>query len=304
MLRKTLLFVFMSAIFHAHLRGQKSFLELSDTLNKKRLTGIGIATGTTWAGSMTALYTVWYGKQELSGFHAYDDSRSWLQMDKLGHVYTAWKINDLSSSMFRWTGLDRKRSLLVGSSVAWGYQATLEVFDGLSEDWGFSWADLASNTVGVLGYASQELLWKEQRLIPKFSYRPTEFAAYRPEVLGGNFTESLLKDYNGQSYWLSISPGNFMDEGKFPNWLCFSIGYSAHERLYGDEDQAILSLGGENRSFDSSREWLFSLDLDLSRIPVKKKWASLILKQLNHLKVPFPAIVFREGKLYGKALYF
>jgi hypothetical protein len=284
--------------------GQGTFFERSDTLNKKRLLYISGGTGIGWVGSMSVLYGTWYSKQNLGTFHSYDDSRNWLQMDKIGHVYTAWQINSLTSSMFRWTGLTKKNVLLISSSVAWGYQATLEVFDGLSEDWGFSWSDLASNTAGVIGFTVQEIIWNEQRFLPKFSYHPTEFAAYRPAVLGSSFSERLLKDYNGQTYWLSFSTSTFFENGRIPKWLCISIGYSAHARLYGDQDLATLENEGTISTFDSSREWLMSLDIDLSRIPVKKLWLKTVFKQLNYLKIPFPALLLREGKLHGIPLYF
>lgn len=300
-------FVYTILIFlytNVNCHGQSTEGIAADSLNRKKLIIVAAGTGAGWAGSMTALYSAWYSQEQLSGFHFFDDSKNWLQMDKAGHVYTAWKINELTTSMFRWTGLNRRTSLLIGSSVSFGYQATLEIFDGLSEDWGFSWSDLTANTVGVLGFAAQDLMWNEQRIIPKFSSHPTEFAAYRPSVLGSNFGERLLKDYNGQTYWLSFSPSTFFEHSKIPKWLCVSIGYSAHERLVGSEDLSTFSKDGVTRNFDSSREWLLSLDIDFSRIPVKRTWLRKTLNQLNYLKIPFPAVMLRNGVFYGKPLYF
>jgi hypothetical protein len=283
---------------------QSDFLISSDSLNKKRLSGASIGIGSLWAGSMTALYQVWYSKTERSPFHTFDDSKNWLQMDKIGHSYTAYKITEMTHDLFNWTGLTRKKGLFIASITGWGYQATLEMFDAYSTDWGFSWSDMAANTAGSGIYIGQELIWKEQRILPKFSYSPTTYAQYRPEILGTTHIERLLKDYNGQTYWLSFSPGIFIKNSNFPNWLCFSLGYSSDERLVGDEDRYIGNLNGVVQQFDSKREFLLSMDIDLSRLNVRKPWLKATLKQLNHLKIPFPAVRFSDGSIKGYFLYF
>lgn len=257
-----------------------------------------------WAGSMITLHNVWYSKTDRSPFHVFDDSKNWLQMDKIGHVYTAYKINETASSLFKWTGLKPTTATLIGSLTSFGYQSTLELFDAYSEDWGFSWADMASNCIGTGLYAGQDYLWGEQKLLPKFSYHPTEFAQIRPEVLGSSHMERLLKDYNGQTYWISFSPGTLISKSRFPKWLCFSFGYSVDSKLVGDSEVFVSDQNGEQITYQSSREYLFSMDLDLSKIPVKKKWLSLTLKQLNHLKIPFPALRITNGHIYGSPLYF
>lgn len=284
--------------------GQSTFFENADSLNKKRLTGVSIGIGSLWLGSMTALYQVWYSKTERSPFHTFDDSRNWLQMDKIGHAYTAYKITEVTHDLYNWAGLSRDKGLIIASSTSWGYQATLEMFDAFSTDWGFSWSDMLANTAGTGLYLGQELMWKEQRILPKFSYSPTKYAQFRPEVLGSTNTERLLKDYNGQTYWLSFSPGRFLKNSNFPKWLCFSLGYSADERLVGDQDHFVGSMNGSDYYFDSKREFLFSMDLDLSQLNVKKPWLKATLKQLNHLKVPFPALRISEGALKGHFVYF
>jgi hypothetical protein len=296
--------LFLTVLFSSKIHCQSSFLSKSDTLNKGRLAGASIGIGTLWAGSMAGLYHVWYSKTERSSFHTFDDSKNWLQMDKIGHTYTAYKITEVTFDLFQWSGLERKKSLIIGSATGWGYQATLEMFDAYSADWGFSWADMASNTAGTALFLGQELAWKEQRLLPKFSYSPTEYAQYRPEVLGSTHAERLLKDYNGQTYWLSASPGTFFTNSNFPKWLCFSLGYSADERLVGDQSMFTGNLNGVDRDFESKREFLLSMDIDLTRLNVKKPWLKLVCKQLNHLKIPFPTLRFIDGSIKGHFLYF
>jgi hypothetical protein len=204
--------------------------------------------------------------------------------------------------LYQWSGVNQKTSTWIGFGVAMGYQTTLEVLDGFSNEWGWSWADFGSNTLGATIYTVQELLWKEQRILPKFSYSPSPFAKVRPEVLGSSFSESLLKDYNGQTYWLSFSPASFFRDSPIPKWACLSFGYSAHEKLVGSESTYFDPLS--NTTFREQREFLFSLDIDFSKLPIRRPWLKAIFKQFNYLKVPFPALVIRDGNLIAKPFYF
>jgi hypothetical protein len=263
---------------------------------------VGIAGG--WAGSMIGLHEVWYKNIEKTDFHTFDDGSNWLQMDKAGHVYTNYKISLLTGDLFKWSGVRPKTAALMGTGIGLGYQTTLELFDAYSKDWGFSWYDVASNTAGAGIYLGQELLWQEQRFHLKFSYHPTDFAAIRPSVLGSNFQERLLKDYNGQTYWFSFNPFLFKENSSFPKWVCLSLGYSVNAKLVGDQEEYTFNSDAGPITYSSQREWLLSLDIDFSRIPVKKPWLKTLLKQFNYLKVPFPAMIIRDGKLTGSLLYF
>jgi len=261
----------------------------------------GSVIGAGWAGSMSLLYKVWYKKSDQSSFHTFNDGDLWLQMDKAGHSYTAYQISSLTNGMLEWSGCSNRNAALLGAGIGLGYQTTLEVFDGLSSDWGFSWYDMSANLIGSGLFATQELIWKEQRILPKFSYHSTAFAALRPEVLGSTFGERLLKDYNGQTYWLSFSPFQYFKHSKVPKWVCFSVGYSAHEKLKGDAETYTASNG---TVYHAQREWLLSMDIDFSMIPAKRPFVKKALKQLNYLKIPFPALMLRNGVLHGLPIYF
>ncbi len=275
---------------------QRAF-EHSDSLNKKRFIGVSSGIGVVWAGSMIGLSQLWYKDIPKSKFHTFNDSKNWLQMDKVGHYYASYKINKLTTEMIRWSGFDDKKSVWIGTGISLGYQTTFELLDAYSEEWGFSWSDIAANTLGSLTYLGQQLAWKEERIIPKFSFAPTSFSKERPELLGTNFNESLLKDYNGQTYWLSFSPGTFFKNSNIPKWACLSIGYSAHEKLVGEKSYYLSPTSG--KEYFEKREFLLSLDIDFSRLPIKKRWLKVIVSQLNYLKIPFPAVLIRGDKLVG-----
>ena len=282
-------------------KGQDRFITNADTINKSRVIGTSIGIGSVWTGSMIGLSQVWYSEITKTTFHTFDDSKNWLQMDKVGHFYAAYKINMLTTEAYIWSGIKKKKATLIGAGISIGYQTSFALFDAYSADWGFSWTDIIANTIGTASYSAQILAWNEERIIPKFSYHPTDYAAIRPKILGSTFTESLLKDYNGQTYWLSFSPATFFKSSKIPKWACVSIGYSVKEKIVGDAENFIDINGTE---YNSQRQFLLSLDIDFSRLNIKKPWLRKIVKQLNYLKIPFPALIISNGEIIGNPLYF
>jgi len=53
------------------------------------------------------------------------------------------------------------------------------------------------------------------------------------------------------------------------------------------------------------RQYFFSLDIDLTKIPAKRKWVRTTLKVLNTVKIPFPALeINRVNGLIFRPLYF
>jgi hypothetical protein len=294
--------IFLALLIGFNVWSQSTLLSPSDSLNNKRLIGSSIGTGVIWSGSIIGLSTVWYKDFPKSSFHTFDDSREWMQMDKMGHVFTAYHLSDKVYKLYRWSGLDRKKSALIGAGVGWGYQMSFEFLDAQSAGWGFSWSDVGANTIGSGLFLSQELLWKEQYLKLKFSYSPSDFAQYRPAILGATFPERLLKDYNGQTYWLTFSPGSIFPKSNIPAWIAIAAGYSVDAKLVGSND--FFKTADGLKSFTAKREFILSLDLDVTKLPIKKTWLKKVLSPFNVIKIPFPALVFRGNDISGRLLYF
>ena len=207
--------------------------------NKKRL-ALVIGTETAlYTGSIYGLNELWYKDYPRSSFHLFDDSKEWLQMDKVGHTVTSYYIGRVGIGLMKWSGVERKKAIWYGGMLGSLYQSTIEVLDGYSTQWGFSVTDFASNTLGSIIVVGQELAWDEQRIVFKYSFLPSEYSKYRPTILGSNLQENMLKDYNGQTYWLSINPSSFMrKETKFPKWLNIAIGYGAEGMTGGEYNPA------------------------------------------------------------------
>lgn len=289
---------FLLFCFFSHLgfsQKSNSFWKDSDSSNKKRLVGSGIAIGSIYAGSIISLQQVWYKDSFQKDFHLFNDGKNWLQMDKAGHVYTSYYLSSVLSGNMRWSGLETKKSNLIGSTIGLSYLTSLELMDGFSKDWGFSWWDMASNIGGAALFVGQEYAFSKQIFVPKFSFHTTKYASIRPQVLGSNFPEQLLKDYNGQTYWLSFSPGN-IGLKSFPKWLCLSLGYSADEKLVGNAEAF--------QNYNSKREFIFSLDIDFNELNIKNEFLKKVLKQVNMIKIPFPAVSIRGSKFGVSPIYF
>ena len=187
------------------------------------------------------------------------------------------------------------KSRLLSATVAMGYMSTIEIMDGFSSDWGFSISDVGANLIGSGLFLFQEKYFSKQIFQPNFSFHPTHFSDIRPEVLGNNALESLLKDYNGQTYWICFSPGN-LGVSAWPKWLMLSFGHSIDGRLKGDSRSYL--------GYDSSRELLFSLDIDLAELDVKSKFLSSLFDIINCIKIPFPTLMYNKGQFNVLPVYF
>lgn len=248
--------------------------------------------------SQISLYNLWYKNYQSSSFHFFDDSKQWGYMDKMGHAFSAYQIANNLNRSYNWAGYNQNISLISSSIIAFVYLLNIEIMDGYSSGWGFSATDLAFNTSGIGLFYFQNRLLKKQVLIPKFSYAPSTYAFYRPEVLGSNNISRILKDYNGQTYWLSLK-ANTLNEF-CPNWLMFSLGYSVNERLTGSSTY----FESENKTFESYGQYIFSIDIDLSEFKTKNRFLNSILKSLNMVKIPFPAVGIEQKKLRLYPIYF
>ena len=280
---------------------QSTFFKPSDSLNNKRNLAINISSAGIWSSSLIMLDKAWYKDYPQSKFHFFNDNSEWLQMDKCGHAFTAYQISKSLTSLYRWTGMKNKKAVILGTSIAIAYQTSIECLDGISTEWGFSVGDELANVSGGLLFGIQQYFWNQQYILFKQSYSPSPYAALRPNVLGSNVAERYLKDYNGQTYWLSFAPNAILKSSKIPNWLLLSFGYSIDAKLVGDKNTYTTS---NNITYKASREFLLSFDIDLSKLPIKRKWIKDILRPFNAIKIPLPTLHWKNGICYGHGMYF
>lgn len=276
-----------------------NFLKPSDSLNSSRRNSVIITEASLASISLTGLNELWYADYPRSNFKTVNDSEDWLQMDKLGHFYSSYQLGRLGANTLNWAGVSDKDQLIYGSTLGLGFLTAVEIMDGFSDEWGFSWSDMVANVAGTGLYVGQELLWKDQRIVLKYSFHTTNYANQRPDVLGDGIFEEVLKDYNGQTYWLSANMNSFLKTEKIPNWLNLAFGYGADGMLTGDPMDSLFS--NQTRV----RQYYLSLDIDLTRIKTNSHLLNTIFDVLNIIKIPFPTIELNsEGGLKFHYIYF
>ena len=259
-----------------------------------RLIGVSVTASVLYAGTMTGLYKLWYADYPQSSFHFINDSGEWLYMDKIGHMTTSYWIGRIGYESLRWSGVGKKKAVWFGGTWGLVYLATVEVFDGFSEEWGFSGYDFAANALGTGIFIGQQLAFDNQPFIFKWSFHPTEYAQYNPDQLGQNFIQQMFKDYNGQTYWLSANIASFLPAtSKFPKWLDVSIGYSG-EGMIGPKSNPAEYNGEPVPDYIRYSQYFLSLDVDLTKIKTNNETVRLLLNLVGYLKIPFPAVEFNR----------
>jgi len=263
-----------------------------------------------YAGSLVVLNEAWYKGFPRTSFHTFNDSKEWMQVDKTGHAWTAYTVGKYAADIWQWAGLTHKKAVWVGGLSGAGYLTVIEFLDAHSARWGWSWADMGANVLGSGLFISQELAWKEQRIQFKFSAHPRSYdASLKPrtdDLFGKSLPEKTLKDYNGQTYWLSFNLRSFLRESDLPAWLNISVGYGAEGMLGGFENKWTNTDGSISTRYDIPRRRQFYLapDIDLTKIKTRKKAVRTLLNVLNAIKIPAPTIELSKGKLRAHWLYF
>ena len=263
-------------------------------LDKSRLRYTLAASAVSWAGILILLNEAWYRDYPRSSFHLYNDWGEWFNMDKTGHMFSSYTLSLAGIHLMRKTGMERKKAAWTGGLYGPVFLSTIEILDGFSEEWGFSLADMAANIAGSAIAVSQELFLGHQVVRVKYSYNESGLAKYRPDALGSNLPEKMLKDYNGQTHWLSMnlsSLGGRMEV--FPGWLNIAFGYSA-DGMTGGFSNPSVSNGRELPRFERYRQFYLAPDIDLSAVETGSGFINGLLRTLNFLKIPSPALEYNR----------
>ena len=270
-------------------------IQTAQETDRFRISRFLLITGAGYAASQIGLYSLWYKDQPRQVFTFFDDASQWKQVDKAGHAYSAYHLGHFSSSAFLNAGMTERKSYWYGALMGKLMLLPVEFFDAYSEAYGFSWADVAANTAGAVLLPLQYEIWQEVRVHPKFSFQRTDFAPLRPNTLGNGFHEEVLKDYNGQTYWLSFDLDRFFPDRNFPRWLNLAVGYGAENMIFArdHENQAV--------SLQPYRQWYLTPDIDLSHYRKEpssfgNKLFNGILYVVNLIHLPAPALSYEPGR--------
>lgn len=274
--------------------------------SKKSAITIGISQGVLVSSTLIGLHQLWYKQYPRESFHTFNDAGEWNQMDKLGHFQSSYSVAQITTNLWDLSHMNHRRATWIGGLTSFGYLTAIEIMDGYSSGWGFSASDMIANTAGSALFISQELLLGNQIVIPKFGFSPSPYAEMRPDLLGHNFTEQLLKDYNGQTYWLSVNIASVLQPAnpKFPTWLNIAFGYGANGMTGGHQNPVMYNTAGNEITVERYRQYYLSLDIDLRRIPTRSRFLRALFNTINFIKIPAPAIEVNKFGIRGHVLKF
>ncbi len=285
---KKLLFALTGILLSMHMQAGDS----TDVF-KQRKTLVAVSGATLYSGSMIYLYHAWYKNYEQSAFHFYNDNENWMLVDKAGHTFTSYQISRAGYAAANWAGYSENKAVWIGGATGFMYQTVIEVLDGFSKEWGASPGDLAANTLGSALFIAQQKTWGEQRVLLKFSYHTTLYPQYRTDLLGNNAHERLLKDYNGQTFWLSGNLKKIFHSETLPSWLNVAAGYNAHGMTGASENPTMVD--GENiPPFERSFRFLLSPDVAWEHIPTSSSFLKTLFNAMSFLKAPAPALEYDQ----------
>lgn len=294
-----------------------AWLRPDTTFNARRFWTAAGTGAALYGTASVGLYHAWYAGFERRGLRGFNDWPEWLQMDKAGHLFTAYFFSRYAYAGARWAGLRRPPARWAAFGVANLLQTTIEVMDGHSAGWGFSWSDMGANVAGSLVFTLQDVAWREQRILLKVSndLRPVPDAEVRNaggavsnlgvpvrQRFGTHWAERYLKDYNAQTIWASVNLRSFAPRSGLPEWLNLAVGYGA-ENVYGAYGNSWTEGGAGFRwPEERYRQWFLSPDVYFSRIPTRKRWVRLLLGALDTFKLPAPGLEYGNGRLRARWL--
>jgi hypothetical protein len=283
---------------------KQDFFAPTPAYNSDRVVGVVIGETVLTAVVGVGLNYLWYKKFPHSRFHFMNDNNEWQQMDKFGHATTGYNLAAAQSGLMRWGGVKPGTAAAIGTLTSLGLMTLIEVMDGHSTEWGFSKGDLLADIAGCVLFEGQQLMWGEQRMGLRYSYHRTIFPNYHPEELGANGPQRMLKDYNGQTYWLSVNISSFLPGNSgFPRWINAAAGYGAEGMISAVTNPKELH-GKAIPDFDRYRQFYFSIDTDLGRINGLTPFEKTLSYPNTIFKMPAPTIEWnKKDKFVFHAFY-
>ena len=222
-------------------------------------------------------------KEKSTNFHfdAGRDFRYANNLDKFGHFQGGIWAADFYDVTFRQLGYNKKQSGWYALAMTTGFQMLIEIKDGFSPNWGYSWGDISAGALGGMWIVGKQYSNFMRQTDFKFSYwvHSTKYFS----VTSHKVKIFHADDYLNQTYWFS-TPVNYLTANKIkgmPDWLNFSVGFGI------DADTWSTKVAGEGGKW----EFFFAPDINLEKLfkPKKKFWKTIV-HAANYLKLPMPTL--------------
>lgn len=277
--------------------GINNFLKPSDSLNVARRNAVIITESILFIGGVIQINKPFDGDHLNTKFHLANDKGLSLGMDKAAHIFVSYHIGSLGANALQWSGVSKENQLIYGAGMGFVFLTTVEILAGFSHDNGTSYGDIIANGIGTSLFVSQELLWKEQRITPKYSFETTDFFSLSP----GQMKSRVTSEFDEQTFWMSINLYSFFKSSRIPKWLNLAVGYGSEGV---DSKYKILAKKLEQPT-SSYRQIYLSFDIDLTKIETKSHFLKSVFYCFNTLKIPAPTLEYsrREG-VKGHILHF
>ena len=125
----------------------------------------------------------------------------------------------------------------------------------------------------------------------------SSFAERANDLYGESYFERFIKDYNGQTTWVTVNVHSFLPKDKhckIPKWLNVAIGYGG-DNMYGAygnfwENEEGARFVPDPVQYQRYRQFYLSFDVDLDRIPSNKPLVKTLLNLVNWIKIPSPSL--------------
>ena len=221
----------------------------------------------------------WKGTQAPFHINRRQDYLYALNADKDGHMTFAFITSTVYGDLFRWTGMDSATAIWSGAGVSMAYQTYIEIRDGYSQDFGFSWGDMAANFIGASLPIAKHYAPVLRPIDLQISFWPSQ------EFKDGSH-RSIIDDYTSTTHWLSASIYDWMPpawQEWYPPWLGISIGHS------------VRDLNGIGGGFHTV---YLSLDWNLHRIKGLPDWLRSVFRVLHLYHLPAPAVQIYPGVVW------
>lgn len=210
------------------------------------ITATGIANWDWGSSSFRFNSEGWFGKDTAS-----------LGMDKLGHAYSAYVLSEFFADGIETGPADRRSAAYTGAILSMGLMTYIEVFDGFSEEHGFSYEDLVVDAAGALfSVARRSVPGLKEKLDFRLLYIPSRSTWNALSCFpkphcdkDGAAVRSPITDYSGQRYLLALKLSGFGEFRKSPLRFVelhggyYARGFTREEEERGDPLRRRLFFG-------------------------------------------------------------
>ena len=125
-MQRPVLALLLSLFLSCPLVAQDSLLQQKTFRSRQTLVAAANVAG--YGGTMVALYRSWYLHYPRSSFHTFNDMHEWKQVDKTGHLYSAYIQSSASTALWKWAGMNRRSRIWIGGLSGAVYQTAIEIF--------------------------------------------------------------------------------------------------------------------------------------------------------------------------------